>query len=263
LILLFSPRGLRRQNPEGDSSDSSTRQVLSACRSLGVLESVDGDDGRLRLGASLRANGKPGNLLEYLERVLLEPETADSHGQAAVPLALSWFLAQDPTRPLRLENVRDLLERQQGEIPGSYSLTNAQTFQNLFYWAQYLGFGWRTNAGRGDEAIPDPTTAIGRHLAEVIPSNESIPLHVALERLAHSLPVMEGGLARIVVDDRMTEAYRRPGDRLSRSTSFALVRLQHRRSVALENFADARITVLDTLPVARPFTHIRRLESQQ
>jgi hypothetical protein len=262
LILLLSPRALRRQSAEGDASDRSAREVFSACRALGVMQPIDGDDGRVQLGNALRDGRGARPLLPYLETVLLQPEAAESHGQGAFPLALAWFLAQDPTQPLRLENVRRLLEDQQGDVARSYNLTNPQVFQNLVYWARYLGFAWRLGLEKSEEVVPDPTEAIRRHLSKVVPTGDRVPLHLALQRLAQHLPVLEGGAARSIVDERMAGAYRRAPDYLSRSTSLALTRLDDRKAVILESLSDAPITLLDTLPTVRAVTHIRRLENR-
>jgi hypothetical protein len=262
LILLLSPRALRRQSAEGDASDRSAREVFSACRALGVMQAIDGDDGRVQLGNALRDGRGAKPLLPYLEAVLLQPEVAKPHGQEAFPLALAWFLAQDPIRPLPLENVSKLLEDQQGDVASSYNLTNRDVFRNLVFWARYLGFAWRLGLDKSEEVVPDPTEAIRRHLPEVVPLGERVPLHQALQRLAQRLPVLEGGAARSIVDERMTATYRRPPDYLSRSTSLALTRLDDRKTVVLESHSDAQITLLDTLPTVRAVTHIRRLENR-
>lgn len=264
LIMLLSPRALRRGGAEGgDTSDRSAREVLGACRALGVVEPVDGDDNRLRLGARLGKGVGARPLLEHLESVLLQPEAAEEHGQTAFPLALAWFLCQDPTRPLRLENVSGVVEEQQGkDAVSTYNLTNPDTFKNFIYWARHLGFAWRLGLDRFEGVVPDPTQAIRRHLPKLLGTGELVPLHVAIERLARELPVLEGGAARNVVEERMEAPFRRSPDRLSRSTSLALTRLDDRKTMALEHHADARSTVLDTPPTLRSVTHIRLLEAR-
>ena len=74
--------------------------------------------------------------------------------------------------------------------------------------------------------------------------------------VAGLLPVLEWGTARTEVETRLPVQKQRPEGTLSRSTSFALERLERRGRVVLERPADADAINLDLASGLRPISHV-------
>ena len=260
---LLSPRSLRSRQTDEDPDSTGTSigdQVIAEMRNLGLAERTP--DGTLTVAASHPIEDEDG-MLGYLEARLLEPASAEQSGQRSFPMALSWFLSQDPRSPLMWRsNYVAQVQADCGADTGSFELTNGARFQQFVYWARYLGFAWRMQIRNSNVVIPDPTAAIARHLPSVIGARGPRPLEEAMGDLAEILPVLEGGTARAQLEAMLTTHKRLGVGYLSPSTSFALQRLEQLGQVSLQRMADATAISLDLASGLRPVSHIDwRLES--
>ena len=264
LAALLSPPALQRtavDDGEESGGNATVDQLLRACQKLGVT--VSGEDGRIRVAAQLRTDRDDASpkLLRHLETVLLSPAAAADADQADFPRTLAWFLTEDPAVPLELGNVKNRVEQQLGHDV-DVNLSNLSRFQNFVYWARYLGCAWRFQANR-EWVVPDPTRILERHLPNLLVRGERLPLSQLLDRWRGSIPVLEGGEARIAVERSLRDEYRRPDGQLSRSTSLALVRLRDRGVIQLDALSDATSLLLDTWPAPMPVSHVTLMEAHR
>ena len=86
-----------------------------------------------------------------------------------------------------------------------------------------------------------------------------LPVGEFLSRLAVDLPVLEEGTARKFVESRIAPDRRRPDGHISRSTSFALRRLERSGQIKMQRMADAQAMNLELGSELRPVSHVRWL----
>ncbi len=255
---LFSPRSLQAGQHDDEDERSGTSiadHVVNEMRNLGLVQS--GMDGSFALAPGA-PNGDEGVLLTFLERRLLDPGEAELCGQKAFPLALAWFLVQDPAIPLSWgQNYSGQVQDDCGRESGSFELTNHSAFEQFVYWARYLGFAWRLETLGVNVVFPDPTQGITRYLPAVTDAGRR-PIRDVMSALALRLPVLEGGTARAEIESRLPAAKRLLDGYLSRSTSLALERLELLGRIVLERVADAPAVSLDRATGPRAVSHITR-----
>ena len=263
LQTLLSPPALQRGQTAEDSTDSGTTiaaAVLLEMRNLQLLE--ESDEGTVTIASGLQCADE-GEFVERMEQRLLDPSNAEQYRQAAFPRALAWLLCQPPEQPLRWDlNYRDQIVNDCGEGTSSYDLTNTSRWQQFVYWARYLGFVWRmqTENSGVSVVIPDPTGALARHLPATIASQGPSEISAVMTEVGARLPVLEMGVARNEIESLLSTNKRRPEGHLSKSTSFALERLELRGSVKLDSVADAHVMNLDRAGEPRAVSHITWLQ---
>ena len=257
LLGLLGPKALQARQSEDEGTSSGTTigdHVVTEMCTLGLLERRD--DGSLAIGPNA-PSGDDATLLAYLESRLLEPKEADRHGQKSFPLALAWFLIQDPATPLQWgQNYNKRVEDDCGVASGSFELSNHSRFEQFVYWARYLGFAWRLESQGANVVFPDPTNAIARHLPKVMGGNGRRPIQEVLLEIARLLPVLEGGTARAEVEALLSPNSHPPDGHISRSTSFALERLERQEMIRMDRVADAPALNLDRSTAPRAVSHI-------
>lgn len=189
-------------------------------------------------------------LVPRLRQALVDPDLASASGQRGVPDALAWLLCQDPARPIRWSGAYSQLIAQQvrDDAAASFRLGNDSRFQNLVYWARYVGlaetFGFKD---RAMHVIPDPTRAIRDELPLIFTTNRELPVMVFVERLAQRLPVLETGSVRNLVEAALIGDVVRGQDEFSTATALALTRLSLTGELALRSLSDApRVWLLKT-----------------
>jgi hypothetical protein len=258
LVALLSPPSL--QPKKGSDDDEKEKgsvlapKTLAECKALGLVESGP-EAGTLQVPVALRGLDQAG-LLGLLEKRLTDPVVAADCGQEKVPYALAWFLSQSPANPLAFrDNQAGVIE---AEIGGrSLDLSNYSRFQQLSYWIQYLGLGWQVpTESAGVELVSDPTEALERHLEAILAAERELPIREAIEALGHRLPILETGSVRQDVESWMPDDKRRSENDLSASTSLALVRLELRGVLGLEDPSDATAMRLLTWPSTRRVSHL-------
>lgn len=262
LLSFLSPSSLQpKKGEDGDETSSVVAQrVLKESKALGLVESGP-EEGTVQVPASFRGLDQAG-LRAVLAHWLTDPDEAAFRGQEQVPYALAWFLCQSPASPLAFrENQGKAIEAETGGRP--LELTNASRFQQLSYWVQYLGLGWQIPTTNGPELVSDPTGALALELEAVLSGSGAMPVHEAIEAVAKRLPVIETGVAREEVEGWLPATKQRGASALSPSTSLALLRLQSRRAIALEQSPDAQgMMRLLTWPDAQRVSHVAWTKNQ-
>ena len=230
-------------------------EVISELRNLGLL--IQAGDGCFRVSPDAIDVSEEGSV-RLLQGRLANPAEAGNLGQGAFPRALAWFLCQDPASPLSWEdNYRSRVESDCGSESQSYELTNRARCNQFVYWARFLGFAWRLNIGGRNVVIPDPSKAVARSLGRWKDLTDWHPISDVLSRLSDELPVLEGGSARTEIEASLPPDKCRDEEFISRSTSFALRRLERSGQIQLGRPADALAVNLDFGPELRAVSHIK------
>lgn len=233
---------------EERSGTSMAREVLRELEAFGIAVQTEGG---IRLSPELPAKGMAYQqwmawLLPWIGKRVTDTELADQVRQQGVPLAFAWLLCQDARKPIRSSGAHtDLLQQQFGDVDAlGFNMRNDQIFQNLIYWARYLGFAETLGLRSNLYVVPDPTRAIGRVLPEVFRESADLAVDAFVERVAILLPVLEGGSARTDVENRMRNSGR-ADQHFSVATSLALRRLEQRGLLQLGSESDTQRWVLD------------------
>ena len=247
--------GNQAQDDEPQGGSAIGDEVVDELRKLSLL--IQRDDDSLTVSPDA-VDVSEGRFVGLLQGRLLNPAEAAKHGQGAFPWALAWFLCQDPATPLSWEeNYRGLVEADCGPESASFELTNRARCNQFAYWARFLGFAWRLNTDGKNTVIPDPTKAISRAMGRSKKTTDWQPIGEVLSRLAAILPVLEGGSARTEIESRLALEKHRPYEYISRSTSFALRRLERSRQIEMDRLADAQAMNLDFGPDLRSISHLK------
>jgi hypothetical protein len=247
----------------GDEDGGSTAlftNSLSEARRLGLVEE-NGD--RLIVPEAARSkSGRNADLqahfLSYLRETLFDPERAANAGQAGVLIALAWFLTKSPLQPVGFSDApQNQLRTDLGQFAEKAELGSTSSFQNLLYWARFLGFATVVGDAGSRRAFPDPSRAISAVLDRVLPDNNWVDVNVFLSRLAAIYPVLEGGSVREEVEANSTVPPANDGS-LSVASSLALQRLADRGSISLDVVADAKARILDLGGSTKRVSRVRR-----
>jgi hypothetical protein len=257
-----TPPSLSRRGGEDEDGGSTNllKASLAEARRLGLVEEKDG---RLFVPDAARGiGGRNANLeaqlLFYLRETLFDPERAASTGQTGVLIALAWFLTKSPLQPVSFSDApQNQLQRDLGQFAEKAELGNTSSFQNLLYWARFLGFATVVGDAGSRRAFPDPSRAISAVLDRVLPDNNWVDMDVFLTRLAAIYPVLEGGSVREEVEANRTVPPASDGS-LSVASSLALQRLANRGSISLDVFADAKARILDFGGSTKRVSRVRR-----
>lgn len=293
----WQARGGDEEDDDGSTKDSTKRDAegreqrvvrfaYNALRELGVLDEVDA--GTVRLNPELapaylsRETGEQQFRQMLRERVLdlktnadlwLEENDAKPIGPRDLTRALAWALLQDVYQPLRPWkegsefSVQHLQQRQLGQEQRGWVFSNDTRWAAFTRWAVYLGFAWKLGVPKSGSQpaqvllVPDPTEAVRELLPRLAPNTGAkVPLPEFLERLAHELPVLDGGVHRDAVLDRVDRrSHAPPADgELSPALAHALLRLQDDEALTLSNESDTdkRLFPLES-GQPRPYSHVR------
>ena len=164
--------------------------------------------------------------------------------------AQAWMLMQDvySFRPKSWKEVEAFATQQGVEKPATSKqkctpetprvFGNGTRWNGFTSWSDFLGFG---NTMFGEFSI-DPTQAIRPHLCEIVPSKESLPIADFVDAIALKLPVLDGGVFRKLVEEKVNSSkWEAPkANELSTSFSRSLLRFSADGTIKLENKADAR-----------------------
>ena len=258
-LTLHAARGKRGGALDGEGGGST---LFAASLNEAIkLDLIREEDDQLQLGAALPKNADVAMaFLTRVEKRLLSPQDVGSD-DIELASALAWFLTRSVAPGLafgedsRRQIAKDL-DLEDGQAP--WGVTNDSRFQNLIYWARFLGLATGLDLGKGKAVVPDPTAAIRRHLNHVLPAAQAIPIETFQRSLALHLPVLEFGTIREAVEARLREQARRPENVVSESTSLALRRLRRAGAIRLEARSDAAVMLVD----GERFSHIERTETK-
>jgi hypothetical protein len=151
---------------------------------------------------------------------------------------------QPVRRPLQLGvNYKNLIG-QQLALPEdvAFDLSNRDRFNSFHYWCRYLGYAELISS---KDLLPDPTVALRRLLPQAMGSDREAAILPLLGRLARLTPVFESGRVRRELEADAKPDFQREPQRLSQSTSLALLRLEQAGSVRLEARSDAQALILN------------------
>ncbi len=247
-------------------------EVLNEAMRLNlVVEEIANETGekRLQLASDVQNLNELG-FIRLMEQRLLQEPSDPSWNRGRFPEALTWFLMQDPLKPLMWDkNVRFMVETDMGEQSESFELTNKSGFQNLVYWARFLGYAVKlgfTAIESSEDAdidedesqiadqdaikatayvLPDPTVAIARHLPTIFGDKSQLSVSNFIQAWASVLPVLEGGVIRESLEKQARLELARQALTFSRTSSLALRRLAQRGVINLQTFSDANMYLLD------------------
>jgi hypothetical protein len=253
---LMSPLALRHGSDAGDG-DSPAAMFRNTLREAYALKMVEESEGKLRFVGKLldkRRQNIDTLFIDWVEPRLLAPGVSTDYQQENVADAFAWLLMQSPMRPLAFgENYAGLIRRQFGDIPDVFDLTNKERFQNLAYWARYLGYCTLI----GDRAVvADPTGALARWLPVIFAKENQMTIDNFMRELALKIPVLEEGSVRRRLEDLAADSLRSDPRRLSQSTSLALKRLAERGRIGLKDLSDAQNRILDLGDQTQRVSHV-------
>lgn len=173
--------------------------------------------------------------------------------------AMAWVLAQDPYAfPSKYKDGAETLQYDQGVSPRPFA--NDTRWAGFLEWATFLGAGFRTaRAG----FVPVPWFAVQTTLATVFGEARVLAQADFFERLAESLPVVDGGSFRLQIASQTSRPWRaESGTEVSPSLSAALLTLEASGILRLEERSDApqRMLLGAGGRLLHRVSHIERLE---
>ena len=234
-------------------------RVIAEALNLSLIQQTEGE--RWSLAEELQVATE---VRLHIARTLLDPHLAASAKQSRVAPAMAWFLTRDVREPLSVsDNWRTLVERDCPSSTDAFELSNSSSCQQFAYWAVYLGLGWKLATGVRETGVrevlvPDPTTALEYALRVAVDPGETLSVEDAIARIADICPVIEGGSVREDVERQLVPTRRRPAGQLSRSTSFALARLEAKGVIEMPPPpSDALVMMLDLWPKHRRVSQLR------
>jgi hypothetical protein len=224
------------------------------------LDLIDSNRGKIKLKKELlKLSSTKIDLNNFLYEILLKKLTNDSEAdeckQKELPSYLALLLCMNPYVPIEwsgdeFSKIKTKLVNQ--EIKLLENSKNDALLQNLVYWSKYLGF---LSFITEKKYIPDPTNVLAKNLPSIIGSKK-LAIDEFQSRLGAQIPVLEGGKVRNEIESKLNTEYQRAEAHFSRSTSFALKRLETRGVIKFEKVSDADNWVLDLGRVQDSVSHI-------
>jgi hypothetical protein len=263
-----------QQSPADEAGDGDERSgssigmgVLNELLRLKIVERMDDD--QVRIGAPLASDPRKGDwagrLQDYLFPMLTASEPAREHGQGGLPDALCWLLQQSPTEPLGFsvgKHYNILVAQMVDGDPLCSSIAVDARYQNVIYWARYLGLVERISIKQAAEmVIADPTRAIAQRLSTIFGKDRQLTPQTFRQRLAAQIPVLDGGAVWQEVQGRLKAPMQAKDKHFSGATSLALLRLQRAGKIQLEGLSDASSWMLEVGRETKSISHITYLES--
>jgi hypothetical protein len=204
----------------------------------------------------------------------MDSQRAQDAGQIEATYALTWLMCQNAAKPISFSNQHAALlnaqfaDEKSDDVTtrSSFNISNNQRFQNLCYWARYLGFAeivgdpstkLEEEGAAKRHIVPDPFRAVSDELSTVFAGDVELPIGLFVERLALRLPVLESGAFRGDIETRLKPAYRRDTAHFSSATSLALRRLELAGVLEIVRKADAVMWVCQLGPDTYLVSHLR------
>jgi hypothetical protein len=264
LLELVAPRSV---TPDGKSEMA--RMTLRRWRQLGFFAEHDG-----RTGLESTVEEIAVDDLDGLRRVVLrllmsqannvdvatgDDDSAERSKASDFARALSWVLAQDPygfPGHYRGDKGVEALQDGQGVEPRPF--INDTRWNGFAEWAPFVGAGYQSKSG----LIPVPTFAVDTFLDELFSGVQELTERSFFDLLATLLPVVDGGKARLAIDEQIARPWRVLSARdVSPTLSAALLELEAAGTLRLESRSDAPTRILTGRPgrEPRPLTHLIRM----
>jgi hypothetical protein len=258
--------------PDGKPRPDLARKTLTRWKQLGFFTETAG---RIELSDEVAAVGADdlGALRTKVLRMVLTPANnpefdtdgagdLESTKASDCTRAAAWALAQDPySFPTKYKGGAEALQDEQGVKPRPF--TNDTRWSGFIEWASFLGFGW-SSARVG--FVPVPWFAVKAVLGDVFGDSREMSQADFFQRLAHALPIVDGGAYRDRIDSQTTRRWRDESPtEVSPSLSAALLTLEASGDLRLEERSDAPQRMLlgrGGRPLHR-VSHIERFEGHR
>ena len=228
--------------------------VLLAAGELGVVKDTAAGydltpEVRLKLGQERHVAEKLPALMAPL--LLAAKVGGKPNGFAQI---CAWFLLHDyADLQVKKHELLVLLERD-GLSLDELQARNMAVWDNIVYWARYIGLIYQHGAALAGNVVPDPTRFIELHLDELFQTDKRLTSDEWFDRLGRICPVLDGGEVRRAQAEKMSLQLARQA--LSNGLSIALLRLERRGVLKLEGVEDAETFHL--LTEERRLTHVVR-----
>jgi len=157
-----------------------------------------------------------------LARLLLAPEAGGAANGFATLCA--WLLHQPVLETPGDRGGLKKAAQEQGLSLAELQVQNDARWDNLVYWARYLGLLRQTRQEPCAGIVPDPTLYLRRHLAQLLPAGEEVAAGAFRARLGERCPVLDGGSVRAELLARIAPAW--PIQQISDAVSFGIERLE-------------------------------------
>jgi len=232
-------------------------EILMEMKNLGL---IDSDQGTIKLKKEfLKSSSTKIDLNNFLYEILLKKLTNDSEAdeckQKELPQYLALLLSMSPYVSIEwsgdeFSKIKTKLVRE--EVQLLENSRNDALLQNVVYWSKYLGF---LSFITEKKCIPDPTNVLAKKLPSIIGAKK-LAIDEFQSRLGAQIPVLEGGKVRNEIESKLNTEFQRAEAHFSKSTSFALKRLESRGVIKFEKVADADNWILDLGSIQESVSHI-------
>lgn len=234
----------------GDKQEKG-RQTLNRWHELGLF--VISEKEQIQVTDEFRSRLKKTNaatteIADVALRVIFKQEnnlnfwSAEENKSSDFTRAVAWMLSQDVHKlvPTSHPEVEHLCNSQavSSEI---ILLQNNTRWNGYVSWATFLGFGRSESGSVSGGFITDPTPAIRRYAIEILPKGDEVPINEYIENMSLSIPVLDGGDFRKMVESKLNpDKWTPPGPgKLSTSLSRALLRLRAMGEIRLIKKSDS------------------------
>lgn len=241
--LLFASGPLPREHALAllqprESGTGLADSTVSAALECGLV-SKDGD--ALALGDAELAGAKSDDeftllLPKVLARLVLAAEVNGKPNRFATICA--WLLQLPVDHPHRDRGALKEAIKDSGYTLEELEAEYDARWDNILYWARYLGLVRQLKESPCAEVVPDPTLFLVRHLTDLLPVGEERTAEDFREALGAICSVLDGGAARADMLARTAPNW--PAKRLSDALCFAIERLQALGTVRTRSPKDQR-----------------------
>jgi hypothetical protein len=200
----------------------------------------------------LKASELEETLSLVLARLLPVPEVSGTTNGFATLCA--WLLHQPI---LEMPGDRGGLKKaaqEQGLSLSELQIQSDARWDNLVYWAVYLGLVRQTRQEPCAGILPDPTLYLRRHLAQLLPAGEEVAAEAFRSRLGECCPVLDGGSVRTKLLARIDPTW--PVKQLSDAVTFSIERLERNGELRAWTPDDQRTFLLT--PDGRKIAYLTR-----
>lgn len=187
-----------------------------------------------------------------LARLLLAPKIGSDSNNFATLCA--WLLHQPVlTMPVDRGGLKNAIKGQ-GLSLNDLQVQSDARWDNVIYWARYLGLVRQMRDEPCAGLVPDPTLFLRRHLPKLLPAGEEVDASTFRQRVGELCPVLDGGMVRNVLLARIAPDW--PDQRLSDALSFGIERLEQSKELSAFSPDDKRAFLLT--PTGRKIGYLTR-----
>ncbi len=238
------PASYKSINEERDRHQVIINPILSECEFLGLIIK---ENEKVALSKQVIENiSDKKNAFQLLLADLVFRREHERNDDFAT--AVAWILSIDPFKaPKNWTEFEPEIKRTGcEEITG---ITNSNPYSNFIIWSTFLGFSW---AYQG--FVPDPTEHLSWRIQQFFKKEDEVPISHFLDKMKEFVPVIDGGIYRQRILDKVGEKLEE--SILSPSLSLALKRLQDLNFIRLEKKSDIASRALAKEFGSHSFSHI-------